>query len=92
MEQKDLDSKSKASPININIPNVVPASKLSDIRDGPQIEVGEAETLNVPGEQITQEQFTSYFPYDTTGQMIAARRASEGGIINALPNTRQRVL
>jgi hypothetical protein len=92
VEQKDLDSKSKASPININIPNVVPASKLSDIRDGPQIEVGEAETLNVPGEQITQEQFTSYFPYDTTGQMIAARRASEGGIINALPNTRQRVL
>jgi hypothetical protein len=77
--------------LNINMPDVVPASQLANQNN--------AQLASAPiSSNITEQAFTSYFPYDTTGQMIAANRdagimgAAEGGIVNAGPKTRQRVL
>jgi len=86
----------------LNIPAVVPESQLANQNIAmPPFDMSETtppfdmsaavETAAVPGGQVTEEQYTSFFPYDTTGQMIAARRA-EGGIMNAPRQLKQRVL
>ena len=73
----------KTSPIN-------PASQLSQ---GVEMnDIMEMVSKTPSGTEVTEEQFASYFPHDTTGQMIAARGAAEGGIMNAAPKTRQRII
>jgi hypothetical protein len=74
--------------LNINMPDVVPASQLANQNE---IQLASAPISN----NITEERFSSFYPYDTTGQMIASRNTvtmAQGGIVNAVPKTRQRVL
>tara|TARA_R100000687_G_C6406723_1_gene144485 strand:- start:149 stop:919 length:771 start_codon:yes stop_codon:yes gene_type:complete len=75
---------------SMNVPSINPASQLSQ---GVEMnDIMEMVSKTPSGTKVTEEQFASYFPHDTTGQMIAARGAAEGGIMNAAPKTRQRIL
>jgi hypothetical protein len=75
---------------SMNVPSINPASQLSQ---GVEMnDIMEMVSKTPSGTKVTEEQFASYFPHDTTGQMIAARGAAEGGIMNATPKTRQRII
>ena len=93
-QQRDKEALENFDQSSMNIPAINEASQLANQNIGmPPLDMSAAvETAAVPGGQVTEEQFTSFFPHDTTGQMIAARRAAEGGIMNAPRNLRQRVL
>ena len=86
-DQREVPEIPEAS-LNMNIPDVVPASQLANQNE---IQLASAPMAN----NITPERFSSFYPYDTTGQMIASRNTvtmAQGGIVNAAPKTRQRVL
>ena len=89
------DEQSSLAPMNMEIPDVVQASRLAgptqDERKG--LEMAETAAVETtPTGTIMEEDFASFFPHDTTGQMIAARRAAEGGIMSVNKQQRQRVL
>jgi hypothetical protein len=92
-ERKEKQFENLKRSSSMNIPAINEASQLANQNIGmPPLDMSAAvETAAVPGGQVTEEQYTSFFPYDTTGQMIAARRA-EGGIMNAPRQLKQRVL
>ena len=81
------DQTSSLAPMKMNIPDVVPGSRLEGSQE--DLNIAMAQT---PTGQIAEEDYASFFPHDTTGQMIAARRAAEGGIMSVNKHQRQRVL
>lgn len=93
-ERKEKQFENLKRSSSMNIPAINEASQLANQNIGmPPLDMsGAVETAAVPGGQVTEEQFTSFFPYDTTGQMIAAKRAAKGGIMNAPRQLKQRVL
>ena len=89
-QQRDKEALGTFEGSSLNVPPINPASQLSQ---GVEMnDIMEMVSTTPSGTEVTEEQFASYFPHDTTGQMIAARRAAEGGIMNAAPKTRQRIL
>ena len=92
------DEQSSLAPLNMEIPDVVQASRIAaptqDERKTVEMAQAEAVDTTPSGQtlEIKEEDYASFFPYDATGQMIAARRAAEGGIMNAAPKTRQRII
>jgi len=89
------DEQSRLAPMNMEIPDVVQASRLAGPTQDERKGVEMAETAAVettPTGTIMEEDYASFFPHDTTGQMIAARRAAEGGIMSVNKQQRQRVL
>ena len=87
-EPEIKDDQSSLAPMNMEIPDVVQASRLAAPPE--MAETTAVETT--PTGTIMEEDFASFFPHDTTGQMIAARRAAEGGIMSVNKHQRQRVL
>jgi hypothetical protein len=92
-EKSDLqnfDSQSMNRPPINNASRLSQGVEVSDIME-------QISTTPTGGSEITEQAFTSYFPYDTTGQMIAANRgtgimqAAEGGSVDT-SRIRQRVL
>ena len=75
-------------PLSFNRPDIVPASQLANQNT---TELVSAAPIS---NNITEERFSSFYPYDTTGQMIASQNITmaQGGIVNAIPNIRQKVL
>jgi hypothetical protein len=88
--ERDQEALESFEGSSLKAPPINPASQLSE---GVEMnDIMEMVSTTPAGEQVTEEQFASYFPHDTTGQMIAAKRAAEGGIMSVTKQQRQRVL
>ena len=89
-QQRDKEALETFEGSSLNVPPINPASRLSQ---GVEMnDIMEMVSKTPSGTEVTQEQFASFYPHDTTGQMIAARRAAEGGIMSVNNSPRQRVL